>query len=175
LSKASKTRSRLISLGKVAGVHGIQGALKIGAAAAPEVFLAMAEVEIGGDRFRVAEATRKKRQVLLHLYGVDTRDQAELLIGREVKGESHRLPPLPEGEYYWFQLEGLPVRHAEDGTLFGELTEIIPTPAHDVYVVEKDGREVLFPAVEEVIVEINLDEGVIKVLPPPGLLEIYAD
>jgi 16S rRNA processing protein RimM len=162
-------------LGKVAGVHGIQGALKIGAPAAPEVFLAVEEVEIGGARFRVAAATPKKQQVLLRLHGVDSREQAELLIGREVKGESQRLPPLPEGEYYWFQLEGLPVRHAEDGTLLGTLTEIIPTPGHDVYVVEKDGREVLFPAVEEVIVEINLDEGVIRVLPPPGLLETYAD
>ena len=175
MSKASKTRSRLIRLGKVAGVHGLQGALKVGAAAAPEIFLAMSEVEIAGARFRVAGATPKKRQVLLRLHGVDTRDRAELLVGQEVKGESHRLPPLPEGEYYFFQLEGLTVRHAEDGTHLGELVEIIPTPAHDVYVVEKDGREVLFPAVEEVIIDIDLDEGVIKVLPPPGLIETYAD
>lgn len=175
MSRASKTRSRLIRLGKVAGVHGLQGALKVGNAAAPEIFLAVGEVEIGGARFRVAGATPKKRQVLLRLHGVDTRERAELLIGQEVKGECQRLPPLPEGEYYWFQLQGLSVRHAEDDSHLGELTQIIPTPAHDVYVVEKDGREVLFPALEEVIVHIDLDEGVIKVLPPPGLLETYAD
>jgi 16S rRNA processing protein RimM len=175
LSKGSTTRSRLVSLGKVAGAHGIQGALKIGAAADPETFFSVGEVEIGRTRYRVEEATAKKRQVLLRLQGVDTRDQVELLIGQEVKGDSSRFPPLPEGEYYWFQLEGLPVKHAESGVLLGELTELISTPAHDVYVVQKDGREILLPAVEEVIVEINLNEGIIKVLPPEGLLETYAD
>lgn len=175
MSKASPTLSRLIRLGKVAGVHGLQGALKVGAAAAPEIFLAVGEVDIAGARFRVAEAAPKKRQVLLRLHGLDTREQAEPLVGQEVRSESHRMPPLPGGEYYFFQLEGLSVRHAEDGTELGELREIIPTPAHDVYVVEKNGREVLFPAVEEVIVDIDLDEGVIKVLPPPGLIETYAD
>ncbi len=175
MSKASPTLSRLIRLGKVAGVHGLKGVLKVGAAAAPEIFLAVGEVDIGGARFRVAEATAKKRQVLMRLHGVDTREQAELFIGQEVQAEGRRLPPLPEGEYYYFQLEGLAVRHAEEGTALGTLVEIIPTPAHDVYVVEMDGREVLFPAVEEVIVGIDLEEGVIKVLPPPGLIETYAD
>ncbi len=165
----------MIRLGKVVGPHGIQGALKIGAAAAPEVFLSVGEVEIGGACYAVESATPKKRQVLLRLQGVDTREQAERLTGQEVKGESSRFPPLPEGEFYWFQLKGLPVKHAVEGTHLGELTEIIPTPAHDVYVVQKEGREVLLPAVEEVIVEINLEEGVIKVLPPAGLLEMYAD
>jgi 16S rRNA processing protein RimM len=159
----------------VAGVHGLKGVLKVGKATAPEIFLAVGEVDIGGVRFRVVGAAAKKRQVLLHLQGVNTREQAELLMGQEVRAESRRLPPLPEGEYYVFQLEGLSVRHAEDGTDLGELTEIIPTPAHDVYVVAKDGREVLFPAVEEVVVHIDLDQGVIKVLPPPGLIETYAD
>jgi 16S rRNA processing protein RimM len=175
LSKGSGTASRLIRLGKVTGAHGLRGAVKIGGAAAPEVFLAVGEVEIAGGRYRVASAIPQKRQVLLHLDGVASRDQAERLIGREVKGDSGRFPPLPEGEYYWFQLQGLSVIHAAEGALLGELRDIIPTPAHDVYVVQKEGREVLLPAVEKVIVEINLAEGWIKVLPPAGLLEAYAD
>lgn len=175
MSKEKKSGSRWICLGKVSGVHGIKGTLKISAAVAPEIFLSVGEVEIGGARYEVESATRKKRQVLLRLKGVDSRNQAELLIGEEVRGDRGRFPPLPEGEYYWFQLLGLPVKHAVEETYLGELTDIIPTPAHDVYVVRKDGREVLLPAVEEVIVEVNLEEGVIKVLPPAGLLETYAD
>ncbi|MDI6852396.1 MAG: ribosome maturation factor RimM [Deltaproteobacteria bacterium] len=162
-------------MGKIVGAHGLKGALKIGAAAAPEVFLAVAEVDINGDRYAVIAAEPRKNQLLLRLEGIATRDQVEQLVGREIRGESSRFPPLPEGEYYWFQLEGLPVRHAESGELLGKLTEIISTPAHDVYVVHKGERELLLPAVEEVIIEINLDEGVIKALPPEGLLEIYAD
>jgi 16S rRNA processing protein RimM len=70
---------------------------------------------------------------------------------------------------------GLPVFHAAEGTPLGYLEEIIPSPAHDVYVVRREGKEVLLPAIEEVIVEINLDKGWIKVLPPAGLWEVYAD
>ena len=50
-----------------------------------------------------------------------------------------------------------------------------PTGAHDVYVVRQGKREVLLPAVEEVIQEIDLHEGFVKVRPPEGLLDLYAD
>ena len=81
---------------------------------------------------------------------------------------------MPPGEYYWFQLLGLPVYDAGDGALLGRLQEILPTPGHDVYVVVQGQREFLLPAVAEVVVEINLEEGFLKVAPPPGLLETYA-
>jgi 16S rRNA processing protein RimM len=166
-------------LGWVSGVHGIRGAFKIRADAAtattdPAVIVALGEVEIGGERYRVLEAGRLKGQILLRLEAIQTRDQAEALIGQEVKGEADRFPPLPPGEYYWFQVLGLPVLNDADGALLGHLQEIIPTPAHDVYVVRQGEKEFLLPAVEEVITEINLAEGWIKVLPPPGLLEAYA-
>jgi 16S rRNA processing protein RimM len=180
LSKEPRTRTGLISLGRVAAAHGIRGGLKIGpgpggASVDPGTLAALGEVEIGGVRYPVQVAGRQKRHLLLSLEGVTTRDQAERLVGQEVMGEASRLPPLPPGEYYWFQLLGLPVLNAADGTLLGVLKEIIPTPGHDVYVVRQGKREVLLPAVEEVIVEINLEEGWIKALPPAGLLEAYAD
>jgi 16S rRNA processing protein RimM len=67
------------------------------------------------------------------------------------------------------------VIHAGDGTVLGHLAEIWPTGAHDVYVVRQGTREVLLPAVEEVIQEIDLEEGCLKVWPPEGLLDLYAD
>jgi 16S rRNA processing protein RimM len=163
----------------VSGAHGIRGAVKVRADAVaattdPEVFLALGAVEIGGRSYRILEASRLKGQVLLHLEGVSTRDEAEALVGRELKGETGRFPRLPPGEFYWFQVLGLPVLNDSDGALLGYLEEIIPTPGHDVYAVRRGDQELLLPAVEEVITEINLEEGWIKVSPPPGLLEAYA-
>jgi 16S rRNA processing protein RimM len=171
---------RLINLGQVVGVHGLRGLVKLGGQTGPEgsdpaLFPALGEVHLGGQVYRVAAASRKKRQILLQLQEVETRHQAELLVGLEVQAEADRFPALPAGEYYCFQLLGLPVWHARTNICLGHLEEILPTPAHDVYVVRQGGREVLFPAVEEVITEINLKEGWIKVLPPDGLLEAYAD
>jgi len=179
LSKEQDFPSHLIGLGRISGAHGLRGAVKVrpDAAAAttdPEVFAALGEVVIGGQTFAILQADRLKNQVLLRLAGVDTRSRAEQLAGRQVLGDRRRFPPLPPGEYYWFQLLGLPVYDAGDGALLGRLQEILPTPGHDVYVVVQGQRELLLPAVAEVVVEINLEEGFLKVAPTPGLLENYA-
>jgi 16S rRNA processing protein RimM len=179
-SKGEGSSSHLIGLGRISGAHGIRGAVKVrpDAAAAttdPEVFAALGEVVIGGQPYRIIQADRLKNQVLLLLAGVGTRDRAEELAGQEVQGDRRHFPRLPPGEYYWFQLLGLPVYDVADGSLLGHLQEILPTPGHDVYVVVQGSREILLPAVEEVILEINLGEGFIRVAPPQGLLEAYAD
>jgi 16S rRNA processing protein RimM len=176
LSSRNRGPGALIGLGRVSGAHGIKGALKVRADAQaattdPEVFAALGEVWIGGRAYAVVEAGRHKNQVMLGLEGVATRSQAEELAGLEVQGDRSRFPPLPEGEYYWFQVLGLPVINLADGARLGYLDHIIPTPAHDVYVVVAGDREVLLPAVEDVIVEIDLEAGVIKAAPPEGLLE----
>lgn len=179
MSKGQDSPSHLIGLGRISGAQGLGGAVKVrpDAAAAttdPEVFQALAEVVIGEQTYAVLQADRLKNQVLLRLAGVETRTQAEQLSGRQVLGDRRRFPPLPPGEYYWFQLLGLPVYDAGDGALLGRLKEILPTPGHDVYVVVQGQRELLLPAVADVVVEINLKEGFLKVAPPPGLLETYA-
>jgi 16S rRNA processing protein RimM len=170
----------VVGLGRVSGAHGIRGAIKVRADAEaatndPEVFNALGEVWIGGKCYQILEAGPFKTQVILKLAGVDTRNRAEALVGLEVKGDRGRFPPLPEGEFYWFQVLGLPVFNVADDALLGYLEDIIPTPAHDVYVVRQGEREVLLPAVEDVIVEINLEEGMLKASPPAGLLEVDAD
>jgi 16S rRNA processing protein RimM len=169
-----------VPLGRVVGVHGLKGMVRVGikgrsADFDPETFLALGEILLEGEPFQVDKAVRGRGHILLRLRGVDSRPQAEALVGREVQGEARRFPELPPGEYYWFQILGLPVIHAQDGALLGRLEEIWPTGAHDVYVVRQGEREVLLPAVEGVIQEIDLKPGLLKVLPPEGLLELYAD
>ena len=159
MNKEAKPQPDLVPLGRVVGVHGLKGMIRVGHAgrgdADPETFAALGEILVGGKRFVVRKASRGRKHVLLGLKGLETREQAEALVGREVQGESRRFPALPPGEYYWF--------------------EIWPTGAHDVYVVRQGTREILLPAVEEVIQEIDLQEGCLKVWPPEGLLDLYAD
>ena len=162
------------------GTHGLKGMVRVGISGRaadldPETFTALGEILVGEERFVVRKASRGRKHVLLGLGGVDSQEQAEALVGREVQGESWRFPELPPGEYYWFQVLGLPVVHAGNGEVLGQLAEIWPTGAHDVFVGRQGTREVLLPAVEEVIQEINLQEGCLKVWPPDGLLDLYAD
>jgi 16S rRNA processing protein RimM len=180
LNKQDKPRPGLVALGRVVGVHGLKGILRVGLPGHPgdldpETFPALGEILVGGERFEVRKASRGRKHVLLGLRGVESREHAEALVGREVQGESWRFPELPPGEYYWFQVLGLAVVHAGNGEVLGHLAEIWPTGAHDVYVVRQGNREVLLPAVEEVIQEIDLEEGCLRVWPPEGLLDLYAD
>lgn len=180
MSSDGKASGRLVPLGRVKGVHGLKGMVRVGlkgraAEFDPETFTALGEILLGGEPFQVIKAVRGRGHILLRLKGIDSREQAEALVGREVQGEARRFPALPPGEYYCFQIVGLPVVHARDGAVLGRLEEIWPTGAHDVYVVRHGEREMLLPAVEGVIQEIDLKHGVLKVLPPEGLLELYAD
>ncbi|MGD0877347.1 MAG: ribosome maturation factor RimM [Anaerolineales bacterium] len=78
---------------------------------------------------------------------------------------------LPEGEFYHHELQGLSVID-ENGDSLGKVTEIIQTGANDVYVVtNKAGREILLPAIVEVILDVDLDSKIIKAHLIPGLLE----
>ena len=78
---------------------------------------------------------------------------------------------LPEGEFYYHELLGLSVMN-EMGELLGKVTEIMQTGANDVYVVTNEaGREILLPAIAEVILDVNLDLSKMKVHLLPGLVE----
>jgi 16S rRNA processing protein RimM len=79
-------------------------------------------------------------------------------------------PPLEEGEYYHHELLGLQV-FTEDGQHLGRLAEILETGANDVYLVKPEvGPEILLPAVDDVILSVDLNEKKIVVHLLPGLL-----
>lgn len=68
-------------------------------------------------------------------------------------------PQLPPGEYYHYQLVGLTVI-TDHGENLGTIQEVLATGSNDVYVVTSDsGQEVLLPAIEQVIKEIDLASG----------------
>jgi 16S rRNA processing protein RimM len=78
---------------------------------------------------------------------------------------------LTEGEYYWCDLIGLKVI-TDGGVHLGELYDIMATGSNDVYLVRSGEKEYLIPAIEDVVVEINLAAGVMTVSPLEGLLEL---
>lgn len=107
--------------------------------------------------------------LLLKLEGVDTRDAAEALRGAFISVKVEDLPDLGDEGYYIHELLGLRVV-GTDGLELGELAEVLTTGANDVYVVTGGGREVLLPAIPSVILQVDLDAGVMTVSVPDGLL-----
>lgn len=93
--------------------------------------------------------------VLGRLSGIADRDAAAQLSGSYLEVSGDQLRPLPEGEYFHFQLVGLEVRDPS-GRVQGELVEVEPYPANDVYVVRTKAGELRVPAVRQAVLSIDL-------------------
>lgn len=112
-----------------------------------------------GAAVRQVEAVRNGAGTLvLKLVGVDDRDLADDLRGEYLEIETAEVQPLPEGSYYHWQLLGLEVFDIA-GTRLGEITDIIDNPANDIYLLSAEDRQVLVPAVSEVVRSIDLAAG----------------
>ncbi len=165
----------LISVGKIFGTHGYQGLLKVKPLTDfPERFHELEKVilDTGKTQSEVAihSCQDYKRQLLIKLSGIDTLESARQFQGALLKIPPEQLYPLPEGYYYHFQLLGLEVEDQELGSI-GVITKILETGANDVYIIESEKYgEVLIPAIQEVILAVDLSLKQMQVKLLPGLI-----
>jgi 16S rRNA processing protein RimM len=108
--------------------------------------------------------------LLLKLGGCDDRNKAEELRGMLVQIPTKEAMPLEEGEYYHFQIIGAAVE-TESGEALGRVVEVLETGANDVYVVRGPRGEVLVPAIESVVRELDPDAKRVVIRPLPGMLD----
>jgi len=119
----------------------------------------------------VRSARIQGQTVLLRLADIPDRTAAETFRGKEVTIRREDAVKLPEGQFYWHQVIGLAVIDAATSEEFGRVTDIIETGANDVYVVHPPtGKEILVPAIKDVIVSIDPSEGRMLIRPLPGML-----
>ncbi len=118
----------------------------------------------------VASIRMHRGRYLLAIEGCEDRNTAEQWRDMEIRLGSGEVESLQEGEYYHWQLLGLSVG-CEDGEALGEIVEILETGANDVFIVRNEtGEEVLLPAIESVIRDVDLERGKVIVHLLPGLL-----
>ena len=119
---------------------------------------------------RIGRVRAHNDKLLIGFKEIATREAARLLTNKWVYVRADEIPELPEGEYYHHQLIGMRVV-TDEGGILGTLTEILETGANDVYVVRSEsGADILLPAIDPVILRIDLDLNQIEVHLIPGLL-----
>jgi len=155
--------------------HGVHGELLMDIHTDfPERLRAGTKVYAGEDRKPLAIAsTRPHGQsgLLISFRGISTPEQAGQLRNTWLHVPAKDRPSLSDGKLYQHQILGLRVV-SDDGTDLGSLTEILATGANDVYVVKDEaGKEVLLPAIPDVILGYDLEKGEIKVHLLEGLIE----
>jgi 16S rRNA processing protein RimM len=150
----------LLLIGKVVRPHGLKGWVRIESyAESGETFLKAGKVFLerpSGEtvEHQVIAITPSKRFFVLKLEGVDSLEHVETYRGRNVYIQKDRLH-RQSGEYFWFELIGLPV-YLDTGRRVGIIRQIVPAPGHDIYVVQEGEKEILIPAVHDVIKEVDL-------------------
>jgi 16S rRNA processing protein RimM len=157
-------------VGRIAKAHGINGEVSIDVLSdAPDRFAVGARVLVDDRALTVATARAHQGRLLVRFDGVSDRNGAEALRGAELTipaEEAHQLED--DWSFYPHQLVGFAVTD-EKGETLGTMTRVDESPGADLWVVGARGREVLVPAVREIVVAVDLDERRIVLRPPDGL------
>lgn len=155
---------RWVPVGRIVKAHGVRGGLKIlpyGESIAHRKrgdLLFLKKKDGVFDKITLQRVQSAGRYLIVNAEEVKDRNEAEELVGSELFLPEELLPSLEEGEFFYYQLIGLEVRTV-DGHKVGILESIFETPAHDVYVVRDGEDEILIPAVEDVVLEVNVSGG----------------
>jgi len=168
----NRAEPRYLVIGRVARPWGTQGEVKVEIVTDfPDRFSLLRKVYLGPEAvpFALESFRLHKGAALLKLAGCHDRTSIEKLRGQLVQIPIEEAVPLEQDEYYEHQIVGLAVWTAE-GERLGTVAEVISTGSNDVYVVRSGEREVLIPAIEDVVLEISLAQGRLVVELMEGLI-----
>ncbi len=156
------------AVGRIVGAHGIRGEAKMVILTDdPDHLLDLRRVYFNDDPtpHRLSHIRFHARQALLTFPEITDRDSADALRGTVIRISGSQARPPAEGEFYHYQLIGLSV-YDEAGAPLGKLVEILEAGEVDTYVVrDETGYEQFFPALREVVLDINPAENRVVVRP----------
>ena len=170
-----------LTVGKIVGVQGLQGELRVNPASDfPERFTTPGPRWLrsrkGGEPTEVK--LRKGRQLpgkslfVVRFDGVNNRSGAEALVGQELLVPADDRPELEEGEFHLLDLIGLEARLSSEGPVVGTVSDLISGGNDLLELTTADGRKLMIPFVEAIVPDVHLEEGWLLLTPPPGLLEL---
>ena len=171
-SPGSDAVEQRIAVGRINAPWGLRGHVKVTPLTSnPERLQPEATLLVGGEPRRILEIVSPSGYPCIRFDGCSDRDAAERLRGALIEIEEGELPDLGEGAYYVHDLVGLEVV-TTSGERLGELVEVLRTGANDVYIVRRPGlRDVLLPAIADVVVEVDLLVRRMRIDPLPGLID----
>lgn len=162
-----------IKIGQIVNVVALKGEVKVyNYSDYKERFEELDYIYIDDKKTNIEKVRYMKEMAILKLEGTNDRSAAEALKGKNIFIGEDQLRELPEDTYYIKDLIGLEIRDQEDKKI-GKLKDVIQNRAQDLYEIELENKNItLIPAVEEFILDINLEEKYIKVKIIEGMLDL---
>jgi 16S rRNA processing protein RimM len=162
---------RFLVIGRILGPIGLAGEVRVQILTDfPDRFLSLHTIHVGDNLrpYAVQTVRLDRGTAILKLAGIDDATTARALANQDVQIPAREAVELPPDHYFWHQIIGLEV-WTDDGRLLGRVTEILRTGSNDVYVVGEGASEVLIPAIEDVVRQVDLVNGRLIVHLLPGL------
>ena len=164
-----------LEIGQVVNIFGIKGMIKVKPFTEnikrfdklTKIYIKKKNTE---KEYGIEEVKYHKNMVLIKLKGIDTVEEAEKLRDGYLQVDRKDEEPLEEGTYYIVDMIGLEV-YTDDGNILGKLEDIYNTGSNDIYVVKNEqGKQILLPAISEVIQKIDMENKKIIVHLIEGLI-----
>lgn len=167
-------KKRFLEAARITKIVGLRGEMRAQLLCDDCAILTDFDLALGKEHLpvKVISAVPLKNDMCkIRIEGTDTAEQAQKLVGKllYLDREDAELPPDT-----WFiaDIIGLPVYDAESGKLYGKVTEILQNGPTDVYTLKSpEGRELMFPAIPEVLKKVDIDEERIEIVPLKGLFD----
>ncbi len=168
-------KKQFLETGEIVTTHGIKGEVKVYPwCDSPEFLLDFDRLYLdsaGKKQLTVTSARLQKNMVLLTFEGVDSIEDAKPLRGKTLYLNRDDVQ-MEEGEYFVQDLMGLEVVNADDLRPYGTLTQVSQTGANDVYhILFPNQKEYLIPAIPQVVIRTDLEEGKMYIRPLKGLFD----
>jgi len=161
-----------VAVGRINSPWGVRGHVKVTPFTDnPERLTVGSRVYVNGELRQIRDIKSPRGFPCVLFEGVSGTEGAELLRNTLIEIDEADLPALPEGEYYVHDLIGLRVITSA-GEEFGTIAEVLETGSNDVYVVRRPGqKDLLVPAIDGVLLEVNIEAGTATIEVVPGLLD----
>lgn len=160
-------KSNHILVGRISGIYGIKGWVKIESYTRPpeNIFLYSpwyVEKDNEQQKIKLLEGKNHGKGLIAMLENINDRDVARKFIDANISIMRSQLPELESGEYYWSDLLGMRVIDQKDNVL-GQLQQIMETGANDVLVIEGEKRHLIPLIWDKYVLDVNQDKGTIRV------------
>ena len=175
-SAIKNQKSTAFIIGRIKGVHGLKGTLKVESfAESSDTFkpgrkISLKNLRMDGEQYSsysIQKASAHKQGILLNLEGIENRNLAEELVGQEILIDRAELPEPEEDSWYWQDLIGLEVNDRKRGYL-GKVSKILPTGANDVLVIMDNKKETLVPMHSNFVHSVDMEKREVLTTLPEG-------
>jgi len=169
-------RPDFVVIGIIEKPRGLKGEVKIKPLTDhPDRFKRLSDVYVENkfekmESIAISKVSVYGSSVYAFIEGISNREQAQKLAGCYLLIKYEDVLPLPNGQFYYFQLEGLRVE-TKSGRTLGQIEEVLDLSANDVLVVQGEDKERLIPYIKDVILKVDIEGGVVVINPIAGLLD----